>query len=175
MMTPEDARRLVKNRNERKGRRQDALEKEEIERLDYIEEVIAIYLADSDFVEYVTETIDACFPAAVDSERRFLVGFSTWLGNCQDYQGLASVKREGNYRRDYYYSAAYVCSFATHNCGIELTAKELAPVFAETIAALYEDAGWAVGEIEEYFALADDDDDHRISIGAPMLFEIFYE
>lgn len=171
MMTPEDARRLVKNRNERKGRRQDALEREEIERLDYIEEVIAIYLADSDFVEYVTETVDACLPAAVDSEMRLLVGFSTWLRNCQDYQGPASVKKE----RAYSWEQAYVCSFATHNCGIELEARELAPVFAETIAALYEDAGWMVGEICEYSALADDDDDHRIHMGDPLLFEIFYE
>ena len=143
MLTPEDAKRLVKNRNARWDRMRDAQDAEEQEQLDFLEEQLAIYLEESDFVEYVTDMIDAQLEEAINQGVDFHTGFyfESRFDIEEDLYGYAVVQEpfsktaKGN---------AQVMLFNPESSGIECDANELAELFCQTVRALYEDAEWDV-------------------------------
>ena len=162
MLTPDDAKRLVKNRNDREHRAQLAFDDAELEQLDYLEETVAVYLADSDFVEYVTNLIDEAIPIAIDMHLPLYVGF-TKGEHGEYYDDIHEDMRIGEWRMPR--ETIYGVLFDPTPCEIEASPEDLANMFCETVRALYEDAEWEVGEVEKqdrYFFIF-----NRYSDGTP--------
>lgn len=145
MLSPEEAKRLVKNRIARKARE---AERAEETKLDYIEQAVAIYISQTDFIDYVTETIDEAFVEAKSEDWPFFVGFST-----RDTGDDDQIVRNADIRDRFANRIAgkcCLCYFQTAACGIDAPLEELAVVFCETIASLYHENGWWTSELDRY-------------------------
>lgn len=160
MLTPEDAKRLVKNRNDREHRAQLAFDDAELEQLDYLEETVAVYLADSDFVDYVTDFIDEALAQAIDMRLPLHVGFDR---SSECFDDIHEDMRMGEWRLPR--QTIYGVLFSPIPSGIEAPPDKLAKMFCETVKALYEDAGWETGPLmhsDNYFFIF-----NRYSDGTP--------
>ena len=143
MLTPEDVRKLVRNRNARQYRAQIREEALEEEQLDFIEEAIAEYLAGEEYLDYITEHIDAAVESAVEENLPVYVGFATkgW----REYSYISNITTDYYSDRRSHYKEAWAVTMAVSGIGIE-DKVAIATALAETILALYQDAGWSTSD-----------------------------
>ena len=173
MMTPADAKRLVKNRNARENRAKTAIERAEEEELDYVEEELAIYLSDTDFIDYVADEVDVAITEAINADIPVHVGFYFKApGRLQD-----DISAEAGHRDVWDKNRVRLMAFDSAASGIDCDPKELSLMLMQATKAYYEEAGWEVG-----LKWAEDswqqyefhwDDDYWGTVNA-YTFEIYY-
>lgn len=145
MISPEEAKKIVKNRNAREARaafNQDL--KDEYE-LDYAEQLVSEYLANSNFLEEFDNMVERTLPMAIDKKSMFIIGVCVdsnneelWHENSGIYGGRAKIGQV-----NFYLVAANLVwiGFDFDNM------LEIAEIFAETIQSRYQEVGWNT----EYF------------------------
>ena len=143
MLTPEDVRRLVKNRNAREHRAQLREDLAEEEQLDYIEEAIAEYLAGEEYLDYITNIIDDAVQQAVAEDLPIYIGFAQ--KSPDDYSCVSAVSNNYHIDRRSKYEKAWSVVMSVASIGIE-DREAVVEALAETILALYQDAGWQTSE-----------------------------
>ena len=141
MMTPDDARRLIKNRNDRQYRAMARYEAVQEEQLDYLESQLAIYMESTDFVECTTAVIDEALTYAINNRTKLIVGFENSGRGIDD--GVYQMAEN-----NYYHSKnnCTIALFNTAQAGLDGDVDSVAQMLCETVRALYEDAGWSVSE-----------------------------
>lgn len=148
MMTPQDAKRLVKNRNARDDRARAAMERAEDEQLDFLEEAIAFYFSDSDFSDYLADEIDVAIEEGINTHLPVHVAFYFYASNnrIQD-----DISEEADYDiGSWQTEAVRLVAFDPMASGIEADPKELAEMFMQTVRAFYRDAGWETSAAPDY-------------------------
>ena len=144
--------------------------------MDFIEEAFALYVAESDFVEYDTEQIDFALEQAINQELRLFVGFNS--GNSYCTEGLCEdVVITDHSTVSHEEETIFLMLFDPYQSGLDYNKSELAKMFCETIRALYEDAGWNVSDtfFELFHILNRYQSIHRFGGSAKgEVFEIYY-
>ena len=143
MMTPDDAKRLVKNRNAREAYSQTAFDRAQEEELDLAEEEVVAYLSESDFLDYVTGQVDIAMEEAINGHLPLHVAFYDHrVGRIVgDISEVVAFDERGRQE----YEDVQLMAFDARECGIDYDADEIAWLLMQSVRFLYQEQGWDTG------------------------------